>query len=337
MSYSKSQTMLAFAYMSYYGFDLIGPDKCNAQKIEKDIKHALTSWAPVKDEGELVWGPGVFIFDLALFDDNLMYLVRNIKDPSRYVIGIRGTNPVGLKDWLIEDFQVTCMVPWQYGKPAAKLKPKISKSTKIGITKLQEMIAEPGVPGEGKSLLEFLQGDIEGKDAVDICVTGHSLGGALAPTLALWLKDIQGEKLPESAKISTVAFAGPSAGNKDFATYSDQRFAEGECIRVANSLDVAPHAWNQKSLRKLFLLYKSDFLLPGPLVIGMISAMLALSWRKGYQQIEADAEPIQGRFKPLLYNYLAQGIYQHVVGYPEAMGMLDDNDIPVFELFAGQL
>jgi hypothetical protein len=87
MSYSKNQTMLAFAYMSYYGFDLIGSDKCNAQKIEKDIKHALTSWAPVKDEWELVWGPGVFIFEFALFDDNLMYLVRNIKDPSRYVVG----------------------------------------------------------------------------------------------------------------------------------------------------------------------------------------------------------------------------------------------------------
>ncbi|MFT6777955.1 MAG: hypothetical protein ACJAV1_001881 [Paraglaciecola sp.] len=31
---------------------------------------------------------------------------------------------------------------------------------------------------------------------------------------------------------------------------------------------------------------------------------------------------------------------RYVVGYPEAMGMLDDNDIPVFELFelfAGQL
>jgi hypothetical protein len=49
------------------------------------------------------------------------------------------------------------MVPWQYGKPPAKLKPKISKSTEIGMTKVQKMIAEPSVPGEGISLLEFLQ------------------------------------------------------------------------------------------------------------------------------------------------------------------------------------
>jgi len=337
MNYSKNQVMLAFAYMAYYGFDLIGSDKHNAGKIKQDIQHALTSWEPVKDEWELVWGPGVFIFEGALFDDNLMYLVRNIKDPSRYVVGIRGTNPVGLQDWLIEDFEVSCMVPWQYGEPGAKLKPKISKSTEVGITKLQEMIAERGVPGEGKSLLAFLQGDIEGKESVDICVTGHSLGGALAPTFALWLKDIQGEELPESTKISTVAFAGPSDGNKDFAKYSDQRFAEGECVRVANSLDVAPHAWNQKSLRKLLFLYKSHLLLPGPVVLGMIAAMLTMSWRRGYQQIEAAAEPLQGRFKPLLFNYFAQGVYQHVIGYPEAMGMLDDNDIPVFDLFAGQL
>ena len=50
MNYSKNKVMLAFAYMSYCGFNLIGPDRNNAEKIEKDIKHAPTSWVPVKNE-----------------------------------------------------------------------------------------------------------------------------------------------------------------------------------------------------------------------------------------------------------------------------------------------
>lgn len=336
MKFTKEQLMLSFSYMAYYGFDLTGSDSENAQKILADIQQALRTWEPVKDDWEVVWGPGIFAFHGDKFDDNLMYVVKNRADPDRYVIAIRGTNPVSLKDWLWEDFNVGSLIPWAYGNPGSKLKPKISHGTYCGLTRLQEMKAEKGVPGEGKTLLAFLSDELDAGRKQQLCVTGHSLGGALAPTLALWLKDIQGTTLPESTEISTVAFAGPSAGNKDFATYSDERLGD-QCVRVANSLDVVPYAWNTRSLGRLYFLYMPHFLLPGPILTGLFTGMIATSFRGRYQQIKKDAAALEGGFKPLLYNYSSQAIYQHVVGYPEIMGMLNDDAIPLGELFPRQL
>lgn len=337
MNYSHNQKMLSLAYISYFGFDLIGSDTENAQHIEGDINKALKSWPAVKKQWQLVWGPGVFAFDGAIFDDNLMYVVRNIQDPTQYVVAIRGTNPVSLSDWLVEDFDVISMVKWPYAKPEGKLTPKISKSTHIGITHLQEMVAPEGVPGAGTTILEFFQQSISAKDKASICFTGHSLGGALSPTMALWIKDIQDEQLPGDVSVSTVAFAGPSAGNKDFAQYSDSRFAEGQCSRVWNSLDVVPYAWSTHSLSKLYSLYMPHLLLPGLVMTGFISTLIAASLFTNYTQIQKETPAVTGKFKPLLFNYLAQGVYQHVVGYPEAMGMLKNNAIPVYELFPDEL
>jgi len=336
MKYTKEQLMLTFSYMSYYGFGLEGSDSENAIKIAKDVNKALKTWKPVKNKWELVWGPCAFAFKGDKFDDNLMFVVRGNEDPGKLVVAIRGTNPLSLKDWLIEDFDVVPMTKWKYGEKAKGLNPKISRGTDVGLTHLQEMVATEGVPGAGLSLLQFLQEAANEKKETEICVTGHSLGGALAPTLALWLKDIQGTEMPVNANISTVAFAGPSAGNEDFANYSDQRFGD-QCVRIANSLDVVPYAWNTKSLSQLYFLYKPHLLFPGPILFGGFGLMIAMSFLGKYHQIKADTPALNGVYKPLLYNYFAQGLYQHAVGYPEIMGMLKNDDIPLAELFSGQL
>lgn len=336
MEYTKEQLMLAFSYMAYYGVGLDRSNVVNAETISVDINKALKNWLPVKDQWELVWGPGLFAFKGDMFDDNLMYVVKNKADPSRYVIAIRGTNPFSLKDWIVEDFSVAPMNAWKYGKAPKGSKPKISRSADIGLTRLQDMRATGGVSGAGKTLLEFLQAELDADVPAQICVTGHSLGGALAPTLALWLKDIQGDALSGNVEISTVAFAGPSVGNKDFAEYSDARLGE-QCVRVANSLDVVPHAWNTKSLKKLYFLYKNHLLFPGPVLFTGFGVMIAMSFRGKYQQIKADTPAVKGNYKYLLYNYFAQALYQHAVGYPEMMGMLKNDEIPLAELFSGQL
>jgi hypothetical protein len=71
-----------------------------------------------------------------------------------------------------------------------------------------------------KSYLEAVVAD--SREAIEIYVTGHSKGGALSSTLALWLADTQGrdhvrdEDLwdPEKkAQIYAYSFAGPTAGN----------------------------------------------------------------------------------------------------------------------------
>lgn len=334
MRYSKEQIMLNFSYMAYYGFGLVGSDQENGLAISKDIQRALKTWKVVKNQWDLVWGPCVSAFIGSRHDDNMMFVVRNREDPAQYVIAIRGTNPVSLQDWLFEDFNVLPMVKWPYGED--KGRGKISKATETGLKCLHAMRAPADVPGEGKSLFEFIRDELEDKPQASICVTGHSLGGALAPTLALWLKDIQAEQLSTQAHISTVAFAGPSAGNKDFAQYSDQRFG-ADCIRVANSLDVVPYAWSTKSLLKLYTLYTPHWLLPGPVLAAGFSAMIAISLPGRYHQINADTPSLQGNFRSLLHNYFTQALYQHVVGYPEIMGLLKNGEIPLNDLFLGQL
>lgn len=336
VAYSNEQVMLAFAYMSYYGLALSGSDECNDIAISDMIQRALKTWQPVKDEWSLVWGPCVSTLKGDLFNDNMMFVLQSNRNPENYVISIRGTNPFSVKDWLIEDFDVSPMRQWPYSESGSSLKPKISKATFVGLQCLQEMQATNGVPGEGTFVLQFFQQALVHGPVSSITVTGHSLGGALAPTFALWLHDIALSELSDGVTVSTVAFAGPTAGNADFAKYSDACFGD-RCIRLANSLDVVPHAWNSKSLLKLYSLYARHFLWPSPLLAAGFSLMLAMSLRGQYTQIKAKAKPLKGHYKHFLYNYFAQALYQHVVGYPESMGMLSHQDIPLVDLFASDL
>jgi len=337
MSYTKEQTMLAFAYISYFGVELKNTSPTHTTKIYHDIKHALKTWNPVKDTAwELVWGPDTFAFKHDKFDDNLMYVVREKQrgKKPRYVVAIRGTNPFSLKDWLFEDFTVLRTKPWAYAHTAQQaldLKPRISHGTDLGVRQLQQMQPQAGLPGAGKTLLAFLNDELDADKPAEICVTGHSLGGALAPTVALWLNDIKGEQLPESLEVSTVAFAGATAGNKDFAAYSDHRLGHN-CIRVANSLDVVPYAWNLQSLTKLYSLYTPYGVSADLGFKALFAAMIAGSVKNHYTQIQADTPALPGKFQPMLKDYLLQGLYQHVVGYPQVLGMLENNDIPLGDL-----
>ena len=65
--------------------------------------------------------------------------------------------------------------------------------------------------------------------------TGHSLGGLLAPTYALWLYDeLRGDPVHPRLTFSADAFAGPSAGNQAFADYT---MATLKPCRVRSSSD----------------------------------------------------------------------------------------------------
>src|SRR5262249_460381 len=144
------------------------------------------------------------------------------------------------------------LMNWPPGTAPGPTGPRISESTSIG---LQVLLGMEGSTANGpQSLLAFLKS--QATNAINVCVTGHSLGGCLAPTLALYLKeqraawDVSGE-----SNVSTISFAGPTAGNSAFAAYSDSQFGGGPyppnwdeslgttCDAVRCDLDVAPLAW----------------------------------------------------------------------------------------------
>jgi hypothetical protein len=107
-------------------------------------------------------------------------------------------------------------------------------------------------PGPGVTLLEFLR---EANDRthgdLDVLVTGHSKGGGLASTVALWLADTQGTMIVAEgdqwdpsggATIRCHSFAGPTAGNAAFAARSNAKIGSA-CARIMNTNDIVPHAW----------------------------------------------------------------------------------------------
>jgi hypothetical protein len=238
------QTMLSLAYAADISSGLTGHVHTIATKTEQRINCVLNNVSILKDEWELVWGPMVYRFWYAKNLDNTMFVVRKISDPSTYAVCIAGTNSSSISDWFQEDFAVRRQVPWQYGTYHRSRSPKISHATATGLGILQHMHPFTGFPGEHKLLAHFLHDEVQQSQSdVTIYVTGHSLGGALAPTTALWLTDTQGASLPEDeycwdpdqkATVKTYAFAGATPGNGDFAWWINKQLSGDKMVIVNN-------------------------------------------------------------------------------------------------------
>lgn len=325
------QESLALAYLSYSGEKITGPK--DGKTIEAQILELINSTIPkipvlCKNEGtspawKVVWGPSVYKFELVKYQDNMLYVVQNTVDTSRYVVATRGTNSISISDWILEDFNVLEMKDWQV-PPGVSVQgsPKISDATHTGFkTLLSKMVPPSDVPGNGKYITAFLT-KIAASGNCTVQFTGHSLGGALAPTLALWFKQWQGKPNnwdpSKNAEVSVTSFAGATAGNSDFANYSNTLLGQA-CDRVHNPLDVVPNAFEIDTLKKMPTLYSSGGIKMGFLEKAAVDALiLALEvGKRDYTQILV-SDPIPGTINPdkKYYKYMKQVLYQHVDSYP---------------------
>ncbi|HEX8720130.1 MAG TPA: hypothetical protein VF736_05775 [Pyrinomonadaceae bacterium] len=323
--------MLALAYIANLGYNIDEGDCRAAGEISNLIVGQLNSQEIVKGDWQLVWGPYVYKFPLiARFRDNTFYVVRNTQDPSRYAVAIAGTNPCELWDWVLEDFMVGHMTHWAYGHaPSAA---KISAAAALSLSILQNAVPCPGLPGAGLHLKDFLREAVAGSGGgVSVAVTGHSLGGEMASTAALWLADTQGGQAVRSevwdpdgkATVSACCFAGPTAGNRHWAAYYDSRLGERTC-RVWNSMDIVPHAWNTGDLSELPDLYRTGGVKMGlslKLLVEGIRLKLELA-RNDYTQIIEGQPPLDGKVNTSLPDsYFDQAAYQHVEAYLDLLGL----------------
>jgi hypothetical protein len=411
----------------------------------------------LKDGWDLVWGPVSFRAPFSLFDDALIYVVRS-RDQKRprYVVAIRGTNPISAFDWLFGDFWVTEGLEWPYGNPAVD-RGKISLSTALGVAVLRTMRSSPlrtdvaarlwrlldtGVnevvrvaartigyggeralgpaleevrenlaglvgafgyaqhvvhevssservlrayenwrsrrrrdavrrvatavqalakehslvvlrvleaiasirasllPGTGVGLVEFLRGAVKEADGkpLEVVVTGHSKGGCLASTTALWLADTQGTNHvraedvwdPESrASVRAVSFAGPTAGNAAFIEHSDRVLAD-RCDRVVNTLDIVPHAWTTADLKKISDLF-GDGLDREPIKL-LLKQVVADVEQLGYGHV-GRAYPLEGTLDPDRPLFFDQFAHQHMAAYIEAMLPGEFDELTFFSPF----
>ncbi|PCC67141.1 Lipase (class 3) [Nannocystis exedens] len=318
-------SMFANAVQSSAGQDL-------GLQAAKQIGQALTNAAGIIGQWRIVWGPGVVVQPgNQAYSENLMYVVQNVDQPAQYVIAIAGTNFKSTADSLIEDCFVFKQVPWLYNLAAVGA--KISLGSAIGLLNLQSVKPAPRLPGAGTTLVEFLR-TIVGQN-VQITVAGHSLGGALAPTVALWLADTaQGLLFPwdpkKNAVIGAQAYAGPTAGNLEFAVYSGVKL--GAQLRPCyNTMDVVPHAWQElgePSLSELAKLYAPDLAPPKAdasyiLLKLLLDVFRLLALGQGYAPLP-NLEARAGKYDPSCYTgsnldtftqYLQQLGHQHIPAY----------------------
>ena len=207
----------------------------------------------------VVWGPCVYSLTPAIanYSTNAMYVAYSAS-LSTYVVAIAGTNPDSLYDWIQEDGDVSAiyMAKWPFALPFVRTThlpwvinppPAVSAATALGVSNLLCDMTDP-VNG---TLQGFLTHAANPNST--LIVTGHSLAGALAPTLALYLYP---KPLTSGWKqVLVLPLAGASPGNAPFAALfnaayppvaSDVAAPYGNWnTDYANMHDLVPHAWNQ--------------------------------------------------------------------------------------------
>ncbi len=230
---------------------------------------------------ELVWGPGGVGGRSGAWQvlNNAVYVaycpavtLPNQSQPVPvYVVAIAATNPASLYDWVVEDAWVKDTVAFEGWNPLAPpytkydqvslTTPLISMGTALGVGKLLGLTAPANAAGAGQSLSQFLAG-LNPPTGTTLCFTGHSLAGALAPTLALYLKTQS--QLAAFDQVLVYPSAGATPGNGAFAKLYQKSFPavttgtapyQAWNLDMVNTLDVVPHAWAPGTLAQIPGLY----------------------------------------------------------------------------------
>jgi len=411
MTHTDDQVMLTLAGLTYRGFQDFLPGEAHEFVVRRAVLDGLQTLDPVRGEWDLVWGPVTSRVPTAVFDSSAMYVVRSRRARHRYVVAIRGTNPVASSDWLFGDLLVGTTVRWPFASDGAA----ISTSTALGLVLLQEMRARapstaarfaeasaaavghpldrliragrawvggtaealadhasslqaqvekiiahwnldqaardairgqlrravasvridpadlrckpsaPDAAGSGLDLLTFLKREADASaDPLEVVVTGHSKGGALAPTVALWLKDSLHSEDPAEhwdarrrARVVSYAFAGPTPGNAAFAGRIDRTLGQDH-HHFRNMHDVVTHAWQVSDLQKIPTLYGPRSAVFAPLLPGVIADVQGLD----YGQAQAGIVTFVGRLEPER-SLVAELIFQHLDAYLARLDLLD--------------
>jgi hypothetical protein len=321
---ADDKVVFLLSYLSNLVSFLTGPnlDYILYSSVVAGLVKTATPW-------QVVWGPAVLQYPSDGYALNAIYVASPIGQPTRFVIAIAGTNIPSALDWFLEDLNVSTQVPWT--APPVAGSPAISMATASGLSILVTTKPSTGLPGAGLTLQQFLNLKTLAGTALRVETTGHSLGGALSPALALWLADHQGTPTgwdPQTvATVASMPTAGATPGNLDFANYYESRLG-ASTLRFHNSVDPVPHCWNLETMNQLPTLYAPA--IPQSRGIDtLVNLAIAVASKGDYAPILPTAPPIVGAINPSLINpvataeanYMAQMGYQHTTAYYIAFGL----------------
>ena len=316
-TYDSNQTTFILSLLSnrlagQFGFNM---DKRLLDAINQD----LAVWQPHIGSWSVIWGPSVYQVFFGSSPMNAMYVAIN-QDATELVVAIAGTNPYSVCSWLYENLDVGNTVPWGMGAPEGAA---ISAGSHRGLSILRAMRPAWNVTSPRMLLIDFLKERFQNAtEKVNVTVTGHSLGGALAPLLGLWLKNQQTSWDPRGqATVKVWASAGPTPGVDAFSRYYDAEFG-GTTTRYWNSLDIVPHAWAVDAMDQIPSLYMPHIEVD-PDVQSIVRRAKELTNEHPYQHILPGAPAQQGTINTSIIkpgdsnrqNFIAQALYQHVQAY----------------------
>jgi hypothetical protein len=329
---------LCMAYLAYTDelIPIDALDRVDAGRVARAaIERQMISLPPCKArdgsvDWKIVWGPANFTLPAGVLQDNAMFVVEQTSQPGNLIVAVRGTNGDSILDWFVDDVDVWTKRPWPAPPGGARTgQPHVSRATYDAVDVLLNRL-EPteGLDGYGLGLEAFLTQRV--RQGMHISFTGHSLAGALAPTLALWFKERQGLANgwdPRSeATLSVIAFAGATPGDAAFAELFDAQLG-ASCIRIHNERDIVPHAWDGLGMASVGGVYAGAGISPNLLERALIAGIRRTV--HGYTQI-ATPVPLCWDVQPGTRGYLAQALVQHVRSYPTLLQVPELLELPAF-------
>ncbi|WP_445494212.1 lipase family protein [Photorhabdus sp. SF281] len=293
MSISREDQKLNLALSFIINSGGIKTPKPEPGIVSANIQKSLESSQATANKFSIVWGPAVFRAGSAdkeksaidKKDDHVLFIVQNLHDPNDYRVVIRGSwSDI---NWINEDLIVCKTKDWSKWDPKAPENAKIAYGTNLALDYIINQIKSNNPPGYGESLTDAIDKIALKEGIQNITITGHSLGGILASTLGLYLKRQYLDKGNDNIRINVCAFAGPTAGNDIFASYSESVFNEtlsagyeSDFLRIHNNIDVVPLAWYIKGLEKVKAIY--------PILTATVNTLILLVQDKKYTQIFPD-------------------------------------------------